>query len=53
MEKNEERILAYTLAKEIDPKDLDEVSGGSFKPTGGVTGSPSNPDGFGDVTVDW
>ncbi|WP_156935633.1 hypothetical protein [Legionella fairfieldensis] len=52
MEK-EERVLAYTLAKEIDYKDLDEVSGGSVQTTAQVTGNVSSPDGAGDVTVDW
>lgn len=54
MEKNEERVLAYKLAKEIDINDLDDISGGSVRPTGGPTGSyPGNMDGAVDTTVDW
>lgn len=55
MEKNKERVLAYKLAKEIDHKDLVEVSGGGFchRPSGGVTGSPSSMDGNIDVVIDW
>ncbi len=53
MEKVDERVLAYKLAKEIDLKDLDEVTGGSVKPTGHVTGNEKSPDGAGDVTYDW
>lgn len=54
MEKIEERVLAYKLAKEIDINDLDEISGGSVKPTAGPTGSyPGNMDGGADTTIDW
>ncbi len=53
MERNEERVLAYKLAKEIDLKDLEEVSGGSIQPTVKITGSNTSPDGVVDVTADW
>lgn len=53
MQKIEERVLAYKLAKEIDLKDLDEVSGGSLQPTAQITGNSSSPDGSADVSVDW
>ena len=44
---------ADKLAKEIDLKDLEEVSGGSLAPTGQITGDVKSPDGAGDVKVDW
>lgn len=53
MEKVDDRVLAYKLAKEIDLKDLDEVSGGTVRGTAGPTGSTGNMDGNVDVTVDW
>ncbi|MBA2653370.1 MAG: hypothetical protein H0U73_14075 [Tatlockia sp.] len=58
MENSQARILAYNLAKELNPKELDEVSGGAgwittshtcFVPTGPF----SNLDGIVDVSVDW
>lgn len=53
MKKDEERVLAYKLAKEIDFQDLDEVSGGSMRSTVRLTGNSSSADGAGDVSVDW
>ena len=55
MEKVEERVLAYKLAKEIDLKDLAEVSGGNatVQKTGGPTGNEKSLDGQLDTTVDW
>lgn len=49
-----ERVLAYTLAKEIDNKELAEVSGGSVQATLRPTGSsPRDYDGVADVSVDF
>lgn len=54
MEKRNERVLAYKLAKEIDNDELDNVSGGSVHKTTRVTGdSARGPDCEVDVTVDW
>ena len=49
MENNTNRVLAFTLAKIIDPKELDDVSGGGmgrdyFPPTFDVTKGPLFPD---------
>lgn len=58
MEKTNERVLAYTLAKELGNDELSEVSGGSSKMTTRQTvratgGSGQGVDVFYDVTVDW
>lgn len=57
MEKVDERVLAYKLAKEINLKDLAEVSGGNanatVQKTGGPTGTEKSLDGQIDTTVDW
>lgn len=57
MENVDERVLAYKLAKEIDLKDLAEVSGGNanatVQKTGGPTGTEKSLDGQIDTTVDW
>ena len=60
MEKNQERIMAYQLAKEINIQDLGSISGGAnssstchhmtFKPSGSDI---HNLDGYLDVTIDW
>jgi bacteriocin-like protein len=56
MESRRERVLAYTLAKEIDNDELSKVSGGggmtthmTFRPSGQV----NHLDAEVDVTVDW
>lgn len=52
MQENDDRVLAYKLAKEVDLKELDEVSGGSLDRTAGTTGVP--PGDFGlDTRADW
>lgn len=53
MELINDRVLAYKLAKEIDPQDLKEVSGGSVRGTAGPTGNIGNMYGNVDVTLDW
>ncbi len=59
METNQNRVLAYNLAKELDPKELNDVSGGanSWSSThhysGGPTGQIGSMDGKVDVSVDW
>lgn len=57
METNEERVLAYNLAKEINPKDLGEVSGGGnnicMEPSGLLSGNSLNMDTKIDFKVDW
>lgn len=53
---NKARVLAYSMAKEINPKELVDVSGGSnwsHHETLRATGSTGNMEGFVDVTVDW
>ena len=51
METNEERVLAYKLAKEIDPKDLVEVSGGSLQGTAGPIGTERSLDGNAGILI--
>ncbi|MFA5959968.1 MAG: hypothetical protein WC785_05580 [Tatlockia sp.] len=57
MEKNQERTLAYHLAKEINPNELDKVSGGGgdfcLHPTFEVSGNSSSMDTRLDMTMDW
>jgi hypothetical protein len=57
MRNGNERVLAYKLAKEIDQKNLGEVSGGAsnatHQQTVHVTGNSSSPDVSYDVSVDW
>lgn len=53
MEKFDGRVLAYKLAKEIDPRDLEEISGGTVRGTAGPSGRTGNMDGNVDGTVDW
>jgi hypothetical protein len=57
MKNSKERVLAYKLAKEIDHKDLGEVSGGvadaTTQQTVHPTGNSSSPDFEYDVKVDW
>ncbi|OGV46049.1 MAG: hypothetical protein A3F46_02950 [Legionellales bacterium RIFCSPHIGHO2_12_FULL_42_9] len=59
MEKNQNRVFAYTLAKTIDHKELADVSGGGgLNMTGHSTvtasaGSGLTWDTSWDVTVDW
>lgn len=56
MEKQQERVLAYKLAKEIDHDQLSDVSGGSWmtsRMTFGPTGSSGSQDGHVDVVVDF
>jgi len=53
---NKARVLAYSMAKEIDQSKLSDVSGGvnmSHHETLRPTGSTGNMDGFVDVSVDW
>lgn len=57
METNQERILAYALAKELNPKDLGEVSGGGVTWTNNRTVTPTgdvrSPDAQIDASLDW
>jgi hypothetical protein len=53
MEKLDDRVLAYKLAKEIDLKDLEKVSGGSVGGSAGPTGRTGSMDGNIDTRVDW
>ncbi|MGQ3889825.1 bacteriocin [Legionella sp. CNM-1927-20] len=58
MESSKERTLAYQLAKEIDHKDLEQVSGGNgYKMTSRATCSPTGSTGQWDtvidISVDW
>lgn len=58
MEKNNERVLAYTMAKQLSEKEMMEVSGGAANYTTqrtvratGVGGQ--GVDGVVDITIDW
>ncbi len=58
MESNQERVLAYQLARVIEHDELGEVSGGShmcshmtMRPSG--AGGLQDVDGTLDVSVDW
>jgi bacteriocin-like protein len=58
MKKEKERVFAYTLAKEIDVKDLAQISGGSAQTTYAQTIKATGSSDTGidiqyDVTVDW
>ena len=57
METNQARTLAYNLAKVLDYKELDEVSGGGdnicMTPSLTVSGNSSSMDVTVDVKVDW
>lgn len=57
MERNKERVLAYSMAKVIEHDDLSEVSGG-YQLSHGRTVAASGASGQGvdvhvDITVDW
>lgn len=58
MENSKERVLAYTLAKEITPEELTRISGGGA-PSGAAGPSGGYYDGNGrwhisfDASIDW
>ncbi|MDP1602221.1 MAG: hypothetical protein Q8M03_03065 [Legionella sp.] len=60
MENQNERVLAYTLAKQISHEELSDVSGGKASGwqmtqylTGGASGGGGSWDTRLDITVDW
>ncbi len=58
MEKNQERVLAYSMAKPLSEKEMMEVAGGAAtyttKRTVRATGVGGHgADGVVDITVDW
>lgn len=59
MEKKQQRVLAYTLAKEVNNEELIQVSGGAAQwnfthhPSGHFCGSNGMWDASVDVTIDW
>lgn len=57
MEKEQSRVMAYRLAKEIDHAELEQISGGTSSITHKYTARPTAPDGAIDgqldASVDW
>ena len=56
MEKKDERVLAYSMAKAIEHTDLAEISGGQhccIRPTGGASGGKQGGEVHLDLVVDW
>lgn len=59
MEKENQRVFAYTLAKEVSHDELAEVAGGASqmkwtqRPSGRVCGSNGNWDTEIDISIDW
>ena len=53
MENQNERVLAFKLARKLDDDDLKKIAGGTSKRTAGPTGNSSNYDGEVDVSIDW
>lgn len=53
MEDNQVRPLVRTLARELSPSELENVSGGGCSATGGITASNHNWDASADDKIVW